>query len=269
MCSSALVLLLLKGSAVAQAKDSLQLFREFIDVNSSFKAVPLQMSVTFRQFNNLVSADSIKQFNGDFFINKNGAYIDFGPMEQLVNDTMVLVVMKDNKQMLLSQNKTPVADYLRSVTMQPLHDTDARKAASIFTIKKTKKENNTSELEILTRNCIEEGLPNMSLHLLYDNDSKKPLHLTMVKRTLGKLPADSGSFKKGIVNGRIKITSVEGKGNCIVKEDTSDITYTKIEGESNVLFPVLIKDRIYQNAEGDFEPVKEYAGYHLINHFRQ
>jgi hypothetical protein len=259
-----------QGKLAAQSPaDSLELFREFIAVNRSFKQVPLQMSVVFKQFSNLAPADSGKKFKGDFFIQKNRAYINFGAIEQLVNDTMALVVMKDSKQMFLSTNNTPVAEYMKSVTMQPLHDTDMRKAAAIFTIRKARKENNISQLELVSRDKIGEGLPNSVITLLYDNAGKKPLRLTMIKRSLGKLPADSGAFKKGIENGRIQLTTIKDRGNFIIKEEVSDIEYIKIEQAINVKLPAVITERVTRNTEGEFEPAKGYEAYHLTSQLQQ
>lgn len=256
-------------AAFAQTSDSLQLFREFIAVSNSYKQLPLQMSMNFTQYANYPKAanDTGTTTHGEFYINSGGAYISFGRVEQVVNDSLVLVIMKDIKQMTLSANSTPVSAWLNAMIAQPLQDTSALKFAAVYTVKMNKAAGGANEITIASRELLEgAGLPLVGISVLYNTSSKLPEKVVTVRRGLTKIPAGGdkdNANKTAVVTRPEKTITIAGKGDFIVKEERAEIVYNKITHAENVQLPVTITDRVVQVHEKNFEPVKAYQNYHL------
>lgn len=254
----------------AQTADSLELFREFIAISNSYKQLPLQMSMDFTQYANfpLAANDTATKTHGEFYIKSGGAYISFGSVEQVVNDSLVLVIMKDIKQMTLSANSTPVSAWLNAMIAQPLQDTSAFDFAAVYTVEMNKAAGGISEITIASRELLEgAGLPLVAISVLYNTSSKLPEKVVTLRHSLTKMQTTGDNDvanKTAVVNRTEKTITIAGKGVFTIKEERAEIVYKKITHAENVQLPVTISDRIVQVGGRNFEPVKAYQNYHLL-----
>lgn len=263
---------LLFASLSAQTADSLKILREFIAVNSALKKLPLQMQLEFKQAGgNRQNGDSTVTLKGDFVINKNGAYINFGTMEQIINDSIVLVIMKDTRQMLLSENDKSTMSYTNTMMAPQFNDTDILKVAAVYSVQKIKNNKKNSEIKINSRQMIEEvALPAMSISVQYDEATKLPAELMVTRRTLIKVPVgiDTAALSKRVEKNITTKWVTIGNDSYLLKETSSQIVYSKIDNQDNVPLPVLIEDRI-KSINGSWQPVDAYKSFQLINHLQQ
>lgn len=251
----------------AQNRDSIQLLRQFIKVSSGYQWLPLQVSAEYKQYNNFSYLQhDTTVLNGEFFVKKDGLYIKFGQLEQIVNDSMALVVMGQIKQMVLSENDTPIEAYLKSKVNKPLKDTSLNAVFAMYTIQKTHV-GNLDEIELMNRNMLfNTNVPLEVIRLRYHPDKEVPENVTTIKRQLIKVLTedikDSATLAY-LSNPHIKQVEIKGKGIFVIKEDIAEYIFKQITHEDKLSLPVVISDRINKNELGEFIPVKAYESFFL------
>src|SRR5437016_3249819 len=84
----------------AQEPDSLDAVRTFVQVCNTYKQLPLQMTLGIHNTTNLVTgAEDTVQARATFYLQQHGSYIRFGELEQVANDSLMLLVSDNLKQM--------------------------------------------------------------------------------------------------------------------------------------------------------------------------
>ncbi|MEO6231505.1 MAG: hypothetical protein ABJB11_21255 [Ferruginibacter sp.] len=243
------------------------MLRQFIKVSNAYQWLPLQVSAEYKQYNNFSYLQhDTTILNGEFFVKKDGLYIKFGQLEQIVNDSMALVVMGQIKQMVLSENDTPIEVYLKSKVNRPLKDTSLNAVFKMYSIQKTHI-GNQDEIELMNRNTLfNTNLPLEVIRLRYDPDKEVPENVTTIKRQLIKVLTedikDSATLAY-LSNPGIKQIEIKGKGTFVIKEDIAEYIFKHITHEDKLTLPVVITDRISKNEQGEFIPVKAYESYFL------
>jgi hypothetical protein len=87
------------------------------------------------------------------------------------------------------------------------------------------------------------------------------LKVITVKRTLLPLSEEDYTTLSQQGNMTDKLITIEGKGHCLVKEQTGSFLYKKIGHDAGITMPATIADRIVKNQEGAYTPVKAYETY--------
>src|SRR5436305_1444655 len=111
-----LVIFLVSGHALLRAQgekttghpdagDTLSTLRTFMTVCNSYKQLPLQLEVALRRSTNLVTGqEDTMKVNVRFCLQKEGSYVGFGELEQLTDDSLLLLVSNKLKRMILYPN---------------------------------------------------------------------------------------------------------------------------------------------------------------------
>jgi hypothetical protein len=121
---------------------------------------------------------------------------------------------------------------------------------------------NTASITLTGRSLLYgTSLAKESLELQYDAEKKQPLKMITIKRSL--LPVSEDNYKALAEQGTAtsKLVSIAGKGHFLVKEQTGTFIYKKITHNADMPLPATIGDRIIQNEQGGFTPVKAYEAY--------
>lgn len=247
----------------AQKADTLAIFKQFIAVCNGYKQLPLYMEVDFSQQTNIprTSEDTINT-TAVFNIQSGGAYIKFGPFEQIATDSIVLTVMENVKQMIVSESGNKVTELMRLISATGLTDTSARKMAAKYTAISKTLDNGKYLIGIFSRKQLP-GItdPQEEVLLIYNGPTGLPESMTTIKRTLA-----ADQKYEGIDEGRlaqIKKVSFNGKDSLLVKESRTKYDYRIVSHESRNL-AVKLSDRIELNEEKAFVPIKTYSEYSLI-----
>ncbi|HMJ48142.1 MAG TPA: hypothetical protein VK498_12485 [Ferruginibacter sp.] len=251
-------------SSFAGNNDSLDIFKEFIRVCNAYKQLPLQLSLEYKTMSNIsISGEDNKTTQAEFYIRKEGAYIRFGDAEQLITDSMVLVIMNNLKQMMISENNMDISVQMKIMMGPSVEDSAIQKMAGNYAVNKKLLDDGRAVIEIADRkNLLGTSVPVESTMLTYNILGNVPENILTTRRSListSRLPAISGKNEPGIQ----KIT-IPGKGDFYIKEDIISYDYKKIDHDANLRLPVLIKDRIIMDKDNNLMPVKAFETYTLI-----
>src|ERR1700753_2944858 len=89
----------------AQQKDSIATMKLFLRVCNTYKTLPVQVDVDIaNSANYIVEARDTSHTRVRFCLRKEGSYIAFDEMEQIANDSLMLLVDTTMRKMLLYQH---------------------------------------------------------------------------------------------------------------------------------------------------------------------
>ncbi len=252
----------------AQKNDTLTPLRDFINISSGYKQMPLYLELEMKNSTNFITGeDDTSDVNGKFYLGNENSYVRFGEFEQVVNDSLALLVSDELQQMILYTDAAPVVKKMKSMMGITFPDSSIRKLAGkyISSVKELSKQ--SAMIELHTRAVLYgTTLPKETIELQYDVLKKMPQQVTTLTRSLLRL--DSMQYSQlqnehDVTDSSLQLLTIEGSYFLIKKQFTMYL-YKKIEPASaTVKVPVLITDRIMKNEEGEYVPVKKYESYRL------
>lgn len=243
--------------------DTLDVFRSFIAVSNVYKQLPLHLEMELINSTNFVTGDDdSSRIQASFYMQPGVSYIRYGETEQLVNDSMVLLVSDKLQRLILYSNARPILQQMQSFTGIQWKDSSLATMAKRYTAHYTSPAEEITVIVLTGRNVLYgTSLAKESVDLQYNTKTKEPLKVTTVKRTLLPLSEEDYSSLSQQGNMPDKLITIEGKGHYIVKEQTGTFIYKKIGHEAGITMPATIADRIVKNRQGEYTPVKAYESY--------
>jgi hypothetical protein len=240
----------------SQKKEQRALFGEFMQACNAYQQLPLHLNMSCRVSSGLPAAqEDTAMVNGDFYITGNQAYIRFGSTEQLLDDTMALVVMNDIKHMVAYQNSQPLAAQLKSIMNRPLAGETVDQLIEKYRITKIPLDKETLLLRIESKKPVYEGMePAVTVELTCNTALTMPQKIITTKRSLYKMAEQEAQAQ-------VKTTTIPGKGIFGVREAVTTFFYNKIEHIPGLQLPVAIKDRVMKGTEENLVPAKAYEDY--------
>jgi hypothetical protein len=243
--------------------DSLAVLRKFMQINTSLRQLPIYFEMELINASNFIAGEQdTARIQAAFYMKRGLSYIRFGEAEQLVNDTMALLVSDKLQRMILYAHAQPILRQMQAFTGMQGIDSSILDLSKKFTAQLLPAVGNTASITLTGRSLLYgSSLAKESLELQYDAEKKQPLKMITIKRSL--LPLSEDNYKalaeQGATNNQL--VTIEGKGHFLVKEQTGTFIYKKITHTTDMTLPATISDRIIQNEEGTFTPVKAYEAY--------
>lgn len=270
----AIVLLFLLAAGIpsvitGQQKDSLDLLRLFMNAARTYQQVPLQVNMDLRNHTNLVLAkEDTSHIQAEFYRDDTGGYIKLGEMEQIVNDSMALIVSNELKRMIIYKDAQAVAAQMRSMMAPSLPDSSILRLAARYTVTAEKVSDRIGQLNLFSRMKLPgTTLSGEEMAMDYQQAPLQPVKIRMLKRSLIPVqPEDSVAATKQYGQAG-QLIHIEGEGLFIIREQVSEFVFTKITHDKSVRIPVLITDRIMKNEEGNYIPTKDYASFLMTQNF--
>ena len=252
----------------AQKNDTLSLLRDFINISSSYKQMPLYMELEMKNSTNFITGENdTSDIIGKFYLRNENSYVRFGEFEQVVNDSLALLVSDELQQMILYTDAGPVVKKMKNLMSIALPDSSVKKLANEYISSSKVLSKESSEVELQSRVFLHgTTLPKETIKLQYDVLKKMPQQVTTLTRSLLRL--DSVQYSQlqnehNMTDSSLQLLTIEGS-YFLIKEQFTMYLYKKIEPVSaTVKVPVLITDRIMKNEEGEYVPVKKYESYRL------
>jgi len=260
-----LLLILMGGSRLWAQTDTLSPFRKFVQICSSYRQLPVELEMEICSSGNLVlSAADTAHLEVRAVLCEKGTYMTMDGMEQLANDSFLLVVNPKTKRMLLYPNRQSVAARLQSLGRQ-LQDSSVPELADKYLVKPLKKLQDTGVIALESRAFVEHtSVPVAQLQVSYEPVTERPYAITMVERRL--VPVTDSIYKRclGKPEWVGKTVTVKDSSFFLIREETRVIHFRKIEHKPVTDPPVRISDRIAADLTGVYRPVKDYAAFRLI-----
>ena len=243
--------------------DTLEVFRSFIELSNVYKKLPLYLEMELINSTNFITGEGdSSRIQASFYMQPGRSYIRFGDAEQLVNDSMTLLVSDKLQRMILYSHAQPILQQMQAINGMQWTDSSLTEMAKRFTAQYTSPAENVTAIVLTGRNILYgTTLPKESVELQYHPDTKEPIKVTTVKRTL--LPLTEEDYNTLSSQGNIadKLITIEGKGHYLVKEQVGAFVYNKIGHDAGMAIPATIADRLVKNEQGEFTPVKAYEAY--------
>lgn len=247
--------------------DTLAAYRGFLTACTQYQTTPLQATVRYKASSNLVlqPSDTIST-NGYFYIDTDKAYISFGDIEQLITDSVSMMVNHRVEQVMAStditQARLQLSRYLGTITS----DSSVVNLSKAFAIEQNGSSSSMAypQYHLVSRmNVSGTSIPRQEITLLYDSITHEPKGVETLQRTLIPIdPADSVAFKAQY-QGTGALHSVQGIGLCFVRDYKSSYEYVQILHTSASSVPIQISDYLRKNEEGEYELVPAKSGYRL------
>lgn len=250
---------------MAQKNDSLSPLRDFVNISNGYKQMPLYLELEMKNSSNFITGeDDTTAITGEFYLRKENSYIHFGEFEQIINDSLALLVSDKLQQMILYTHAGPIVNKMKSMMGLSLPDSSIRKLAQKYTSANNGMLKGVSMIELKSRAVLYgTSLPKETIALQYDTEKKTPKQVTMLTRSLQRL--DSLQYYQLKTEAEIteKLLMLEGS-YFLIREQVTAYLYKQIEQVPGVKVPVVISDRIIKNEEGEYRPAKNYELYKLI-----
>ena len=269
-----LLLLCLPPGLYAQPADTLSMIREFIQVCQSYHQLPLQLRVIMTSSANIqTEPEDSAHLEAAFYVDAHDSYTRIGELEQIANDSLLLLVSHQAQQMMLYTHRQPVVAQLQSISGFYLKDSSLAGFARSYTIAAGLRKGPfgpsassgqarlrvTSSFNINSRALLPAiALSRESIQVLYDPDSHNPVEVVQTRRSL--VPTDSVQYGRLLAEPAWtgKLVAVPDQGWWMVKETTTVFTYTAIAHKKNLPLPARVSDRVLATAPGVYAPVKQY-----------
>lgn len=247
----------LYSATFSQSKKQQQLFEDFVTIVNGYKQLPLQLEVEYRQSDNM-TIQAGKVFNGKFYMDKNNAYISFGDMEQIITDSVVLIVMNDVKRMMLTNNTVDISTLLDRSIVNISSGKSIKQLAERYFISSYDTSGSMKVINMKSKRLFQGTNISMEeILLLHLPNRSEPYAIVTQKRAL---------IKKDLIqniNKEMPVITVEGFGEFLLREETATCYFKSIEHNTNTKKPALLSDRIIRAADGNVGVASTYAAYEL------
>jgi hypothetical protein len=254
--------------AVQAQTDTLAPYRGFLTACTQYQTTPLQATVKYQSFTNLVlqPSDTISA-NGYFYIGSaDQAYIQFGDIEQLITDSVSMMINHRVEQVLVSTDVTQARVQLRRYLGTITSDSSVVNLSKAFTIQQGMSNGAVPapQYHLVARtNVSGTDIPRQEITLVYDSATREPKRVETLQRTLMPIdPADSAAFRTQFGNAGV-LRTVQGIGLCFVREYKASYAYIQILHTAAASVPLQISDYLRKNEEGEYELVPAKEGYRL------
>jgi hypothetical protein len=269
----ALLLLLSAMFAGAQLKqrDSLYAIREFARLGEIYTRLPLRMSIHIRSGANPVTtaADTI-QADVELYYGKKDFYMETEGMEEIMNDSLVVMVNNQAKKIMLYPNNGQLMKNIEKTISLFRPDSSVEALGKLFTSRVEIAGHNSNRVSLKSRQIVYgTAFPKESVSVIYRPSSYEPVEFIQTRVRL--LPVDSLVYhemeKDPAYKGKfVSVTNSRGNFYFLVKELTLSYQFKKINYNTGTP-PVTAYERISKDANGSYLPAKGFEEYMLSTEF--
>jgi len=245
--------------------DTLAIAKEFMQVCNLYKELPLQLNLELRNTTNFITGEGeTASYQAEFYLQKGASYVRFGEVEQLVDDSVALLVSNKMQKMIFFSNAQPVLLQIKAMTNLQLKDSSVVELSKRYNALKRSKENDITIIELINRESLKGTvLPKETIELQYNTKTKTPIRVLTTKRTLIALEQSEYENLKSQPGVADKLVFIESKGYYLMKEQNAAFVYRSVSHEK-IKIPVAISERIVKGHKNKYTPAKGYETYQVI-----
>lgn len=245
--------------------DTLAIAKEFMQVCNLYKELPLRLDLELHNTTNFITAEGdTASYQAEFYLQKGASYVRFGEVEQLVDDSVALLVSNKMQKMILYSNAQPVLLQIKAMTNLQMKDSSVVELSKRYNSLKKSNENDTSVINLISREFLKGTvLPKETIELQYNAKTRAPIKVLTTKRTLIRLEQSEHENLKRQPGVADKLVVIESKGFYLMKEQNAVFVYKDISHEK-IKMPVAIRERILKGHRNEYTPAKGYETYQVI-----
>ncbi|MDR6340040.1 hypothetical protein HNQ91_003105 [Filimonas zeae] len=249
----------------AQHTDTLLQYRQFVTICNQYKMLPLQAVVQVYSHINMPgnSADTVIQ-EAAFYLDSSGSYIRYGEVEQLVNDSLMLLVSNQARKMMLYSGKQNLTAQLQKVSGFLMADSSVQKLAGAFTVQAQSVEQQAlAGLVLQSRSCLPvSALPRQEIQVQYQLQTGQPVQVVQTARELVPLQPAEYEILRHQPDNENRLVVTEG-GYYLIRKRTDIFRYQSVTHHSHQPLPVTLSSRIARGVSGEFHPTDAFKDYSL------
>lgn len=246
----------------AQGNNPNAAIRRFVRMLNMEGKTPLDIHVQIRYSANLQTLpDDTLNIQGEFYLRSHAGYVRMGEQEQILNDSMVLIISDNLQRMILYPKAKAMVNYMRNLPGMQWSDSSIKQLSLQFKVSDESKGRLTLNSKQLLPGT---KLPQSSYVLDYDTAIAKPMELSMTQRILVGVDSLQYGTLKQDPSYVSNLFTKEGL-YFFIKEKKLTVLYKKIEQPETDALPVTMSDRIEWTNEGQVRPVGKYLLYQLVN----
>jgi len=272
--SKSIILILLAAflpgiTAIAQQQDSLGSIRTLIRVCNVYKELPLQLGVRLQHSANYItSPDDTMHIDVKFYLQREGSYVSFGELEQVANDSLLLLVSNSMKRMIVYPAGKSVAGQFRQYMGLQLNDSSLLRLAAGYTASILPEEKGLAGIELKSRLAIPyTTMPKELIRVKYRLANNQPLEITQTSRRLIPITQSEYRALSSKSEWGDHLLATPDSSYFLIKEQVSTYIYDYITHTSGLKLPVAVSDRIMSYGHGKFVPVKSFGDFSLTQNF--
>lgn len=240
--------------------------RELEMVRDWYKKLPVSMNIRVEQITvpTGLGVDSVAS-DLELAYGRNDFYMKSGAVEQLINDSLQVVINNDARMIRIFPATVSYTEKLSSFFGQgPFADSMFKEMKNRFDLIRKQDSAGLRELKLISKTRV----PNTAFYkeviaIQYRPEDYQPVRSEQVKQVL--LPLDEKEYKllsdeQTCKNRLLMLTGDSGTGYFLVKEERTVYSVRSIKRlEADI--PVRLSDRITRNADGSYSAVVKYADY--------
>lgn len=253
----------------AQQQDSLAVLQLFMKICNDYKQLPVQVDIDISHSTNyFVDVEDTSHVHGRFTLRREGSYIGLGEMEQIANDSIILLVSSRLKKMLLYSNHHSVSQQLQASMGWQLKDSSLKRLAAKYASWLKATPGDTAEIVITSRWFVRlTTLPGETIRVRYNPVNFQPYEIRQVKRSLR--PVTEDGYRLLLQQPQVEKNSLvhSDSSHYVVREQVSVYRYDRITHVQDYRLPVTIDDRITKDGDGNYKPAGKYESYSLTRGF--
>jgi len=254
-----------------QSEDDLNGYREFARLGQIYMQLPLQMNVHFIYKSTPVIRDQDSaETDIVLYYGKNDFYMQTEGLEQIANDTLLVMVNNESKMINLYPNNGQVMKNLERMVSVLMPDSSLEKLAQQYSAKILDEGKDLKRIILQSRDKIYgTDLFKETISVVYQGTTFQPLTYDQAKLNL--LPVDSTVYSQlggdPAYAGRLVSISRDGSNLFfVVKEKITQCRFTKITFDQQVP-PAREQDRVVRTISGEYQPAKGFENYLVSKEF--
>lgn len=259
--------LALAGNAFAgkgtNKPDTLQGYKLFTSLSRDWQKPPLQLKVSVSNSSNMaVSASDTAFQEGAFYLKEKAAYIRFGDMEQLLDDSTALMVSHGMRRMVLFSGAGQLADKMRDMMSTPASMASIEAMAKKYRVAVGEGQGDTGNISLFSRALVPgTDIPLEQVGMQYDAVTSIPIMVTSIRRTA--IPLEPQEYTQ-VHQEKPELGANlidEGTGKYwLLKENKSTFKYLGLGHDPDIALPAIISDRLLKKNDS-YKPAAGYENY--------
>ncbi|MBN9383770.1 MAG: hypothetical protein J0H74_23640 [Chitinophagaceae bacterium] len=257
----------------AQQKDpdSLLALKEFAHLGQMYHHPSVRLMIHMEQTSNLPTrtTDSL-QTDMDLYYGKPDFYMNAEGLEEISNDSVLVMVNRPAKRMIVSRHDHQVSSSIERTISMFVPDSSIQALAKRYNSTIENASGGKKQLTLTSRELVYgTDIPRETVRAIYSPSSYDLVEFKQIKTSL--VPVDAAVFdslqKEQAYRGKLVSSSTnKGKLFFLTKQLTIACRFDKIDYELKRP-PVTEADRIERMADGNYKPAKGFEEYILTDQF--
>ncbi len=265
------LLYVLVAAAQKDDRHTSEAFNELAHLGDMYKKLPFQFQIQIQNAAIPITATSdTMQTVMDLYMATHALYMQSEGLEEIINDSLVVLVNNRVKEMQLYRSDAGLASRFVNIGSMLLQDSSKATLQKKFNIDLKKQDENTNNIDLTSRRILPgTSFPTEFLHISYYSGNHQIIECSQHKNRLIPIELsvyaslkDDNQFDPRLIHS----TGEKGDMYFLVKENIT--TYRFIKVDYNVVKPpVAVKERIIKSRDEKYLPATGFEEYLVKQQF--